>query len=275
MSESERHIESVQFALRLLTCFESDEALRLEDLHERTGLTRSRIIRMTGTLLHEGFLNYEQQSGRYLLGPSLYRLGSLVERRYGSFKDTVRHNLERLVAQTGYTALFSVISGQDRLILAKEEPDLDLRFTVREGRTRVVTAGATGRVILAFASSEFRKKAIANSALPEADKTRLEIKLKSVSEKGFEFSKSELTKHAFALAVPVQTASGQLIGALTLAGPAAAYDQAREEDLVKTLCEEAASLQKMAPFGTPDISKTGSTLRPRGKNDARSKLARA
>ena len=274
MSEAGRHIESLQYALRLMGCFERDEALRLEDLHERTGLTRSRIIRMAGTLVHEGFLITEPQSGRYMLGPSLYRLGALVERRYGSFKDAVRYNLERLVARTGYTALFSVISGRDRLILAKEEPDLALRFTVREGRTRSIVAGATGRVILAFASEQFRRNAIETSRLPVSEKAELASRLQSIAEIGFEFSDSELTMHAFALAVPVLTTTGQLTGALTLAGPAAAYDPAQESDLVAALREEAVSLQKSAPFGAPKNANTRSARRPGGQTDARSKLAR-
>ena len=54
MSEADRHVESVVSALTLLDCFERDEGLRLEDFHARTGLTRSRIIRLAGTLVHKG-----------------------------------------------------------------------------------------------------------------------------------------------------------------------------------------------------------------------------
>jgi len=259
MQESERHIESVQSALRLLSCFERDVPLRLEDMHERTGLTRSRIIRMAGTLVHEGFLVHEPKTGRYLLGPNLYRLGSLLEQRYGSFKETVRLNLTRLVDATGYTAMFSVISGQDRLILAKEEPDLDLRFTVREGQCRPITAGATGRVILAFAAADFRMKVLKNCDLSDEDVEQLENTLKTISAAGYEFSRSELTKHAFALAVPVLDASQKLIGALTLAGPAAAYEQTNETHLITALREEAEILARTACVGA--MGRTAAPIR--------------
>jgi len=89
-AEAERHVESVQSALRLLTCFESDTGLRLVDLHERTGLTRSRIIRLAGTLASEGFLSYDDASSRYYLGPNLFRVGSLLSKRYSDSSEALR-----------------------------------------------------------------------------------------------------------------------------------------------------------------------------------------
>ena len=246
MSESDRHIGSVQSALSLLTCFDRDIGLRLEDLHERTGLIRSRIIRMAGTLVHEGFLIHDAGASKYYLGPNLYRLGSMLADRYGSIASGARPILRELVEATGLTAMFSVIGGRDRMILAKEEPEDAVRYTVREGQPRVMTAGASGRVMLAFAEPKFAKALIRDCNLSKRAKADLLDSLDDVRARGFEISHSELTRHAFAVAVPVLAFPDRLLGVLTLAGPTPAYRESDVDELVALLTEKAARIPASA-----------------------------
>ncbi len=251
-SESERHVESVQSALRLLTCFESDSGLRLADLHERTGLTRSRIIRLAGTLASEGFLTHDAESSRYFLGPNLFRAGSLLSRRYTDISEAVRPALRALVAATGYTALFSILNGTARLILSKEEPEDALRYTVPEGTSRVIHAGASGRVMLAFGGGELREKVYRKAALDGAARKELEARLEEIRTREYDRSRSELTAHAFAVAVPVLAESGDLFGVLTVAGPEAIYSEETGQAAVALLREQARlvpadALMKLQP----------------------------
>ena len=120
MSEADRHVESVVSALTLLDCFERDEGLRLEDFHARTGLTRSRIIRLAGTLVHKGYLVHDREHAQYLLGPTLFRVGALLADRYGSMASSVRPILRELVVSTGLTSMFS--GGVTASSLPKKSP---------------------------------------------------------------------------------------------------------------------------------------------------------
>jgi DNA-binding IclR family transcriptional regulator len=238
-AEAERYVESVQSALRLLTCFESDTGLRLMDLHERTGLTRSRIIRLAGTLASEGFLSYDDASSRYFLGPNLFRAGSLLAKRYADISEAVRPALRALVAATGFTALFSILNGTSRLILSKEEPEEAIRYTVPEGTSRPVTAGASGRVMLAFGGAELWEK-VSRMAEPKgAELKALASRLAEIRKRGHDLSRSELTAHAFAIAVPVVAESGALFGVLTAAGPETNYAEPAGEAALALLKEQA------------------------------------
>ena len=49
--EAERHVAAVTAALSILDCFVEDTSLRLRDLHERTGMQKSRILRLAGSLI--------------------------------------------------------------------------------------------------------------------------------------------------------------------------------------------------------------------------------
>lgn len=247
MSEADRHVDSVLSALSLLDSFEGDAGLRLEDFHARTGLTRSRIIRLAGTLVHKGYLVHDRANAQYLLGPAFFRVGSLVVDRYRSIASGVRPVLKELVSKTGLTAMFSVLGGRDRLILAKEEPGQPVRYTVQEGQARPVVLGASGRVMLAFAKAETTQDLIDKSDLKPLEKQKLLGDLAQIRTKGFDLSESELTRHAFAIATPVFSQAGDLLGVLTVAGPTLEYQKEKLGEIVALLNQKSSDI----PFSGP------------------------
>ena len=52
--EASRHVASVSAALTILSCFRGDEDLSLAEIHRRTGITKSRVMRLAGTLEQHG-----------------------------------------------------------------------------------------------------------------------------------------------------------------------------------------------------------------------------
>ena len=237
-AESERHIESVTAALRLLSCFDADVGLRLLDIHNRTQLNRSRILRLAGTLVASGYLEYNAQTSTYHLGPAIFAAGSLPSRRFSNLAQAVRPNLRALVNATGDTSLFSVVSGEARLVLSKEEPTEALRYTVQEGQLRPIAGGASGRVILAFCEESLRSKVLKNQKhlytnnKDYVGQEPLLERLSVIRDRGFDWSLGELTSHAFAVAVPVLAQEQTLLGVLSLAGPEAKISK----KLRKALC---------------------------------------
>jgi DNA-binding IclR family transcriptional regulator len=238
-SESERHVESVQAALRLISCFDVDEGLRLHDLHEKTQLNRSRILRLAGTLAAEGYLTYDERTSCYHLGPDLFRVGQLLTPRFGTVSDAVRHHLITIVAQSGCTALFSILNGQSRLVLSKEEPDEALRYTVREGQLRPLPDGASGRVMLAFGDKDLWDALRRSKLHTNIDFENLAEKIAAVKAQGFEISVSELSRHAFAIAVPVLRKNNDLFGVLTIAGAEANYSSELSPKYIEILRHQA------------------------------------
>ena len=73
--ESTRHVEAVLKALDILDCFEAQPALSLGQLIEGTGLNRSRVMRLAGTLESRGYMGLEADGGHYRLGFRLLTLG--------------------------------------------------------------------------------------------------------------------------------------------------------------------------------------------------------
>jgi DNA-binding IclR family transcriptional regulator len=227
MSESERYVEALMSGLQLLEAFDDDRPLRLKDLHDRTGLNRSRILRLAGTLQAAGFLEQLEGTGAYRLGSKLYSIGRLLQARFSRLPDMVRPSLRRLMQLTGDTAFYSVVQGAERLVVAREESSEGLRFIVHEGQTRPLHAGATSKVLLAFGPPMLRRRVLNGTdfkrltAATPIDSTRLQSDLEQVARDGFAISRGEATAHGFAVSVPVVQPGQQGSAALTVAGPLA------------------------------------------------------
>ncbi|RUT30085.1 IclR family transcriptional regulator [Arsenicitalea aurantiaca] len=258
--ESERHVQAVLSALKILEAFDKDRPLRLKDLHERTGLNRSRILRFAGTLQAAGFLEYDEGAGTYTLGLKLYSLGSLLGQRVSDMADFVRPALKRLAAQSGNTAFYSIRHGFDRLVIAKEESSEGLRFIVEEGSRRPLLFGATGKVLLAHAPDEVREHVFEQPVLARGvggegvDKGAMMDELARIREKAFAISRGEATAHGFAVAVavPVNRAGSIQYDALTIAGPLAKLTDQLAAGYVDMLGKEMQGLStKLANFSPP------------------------
>lgn len=225
MKESERHVAAVLAALKILDALDGKRPMRFADLLKRTGLTRSRILRYVGTLEAAGYLVIDERAGTFELGPKAYRLGWAIKQQYEALISLLRPRLDALSQKVDATIFFSVVKGNQRLVIAKSEPNHGVRYAVEEGQVRPVHVGATGRVLLAFGRAALRDAVLAKDSLEAlTEKTMvssddIRASIEDIRREGFAASIGEATGEALAVAVPVLDGSGKLVGALTIAGP--------------------------------------------------------
>jgi DNA-binding IclR family transcriptional regulator len=252
--EASRHVASVSAALTILSCFRGDEDLSLAEIHRRTGITKSRVMRLAGTLEQHGFLGTEPGRNSYRLGPSLLRLGQSLERRFHDIADVLAPLLRKLARDSGDTALFSVMRARGRLCVASQEPDHAVRFTVPTGSVRPLHAGASGRVLLAFAPDEVLRELLCVANLPAltertpTDPGRLAREVAETRRLGFAVSQGEAQPDSFAVAVPVMDDDATLLGALSVAGPVSRYSPQRSGELVTMLLGAAPAVARSLRF---------------------------
>src|SRR5437660_6041807 len=78
----EGRLSSVSTAVRLLKAFSEEQVeIGISDLAKRLGVAKSTVHRLAVTLVGEGMLEQNPDTGKYRLGIALFRLGSLVRRR--------------------------------------------------------------------------------------------------------------------------------------------------------------------------------------------------
>ena len=215
--QSQRHVEAVLAALDILDCFLARPALGTKELIDRTGLTRNRVMRLSGTLLSREYLIYDEARGRYAPGPRLMALGKVYERE-NDLISASRPFLKKLVRQTGESASLYVRNGHKRMVLAREEGTHPLRYASVEGQAMELHIGAGGKTLLSFGPREVRRHFL-DPPQAGAGRDGLAAELELIEEQGYAVSFGERVSDCSAITAPVFGFENKLLAAIGVVGP--------------------------------------------------------
>ena len=251
--ESAKQIESVDKALRILECF-SDRIreLSLKQLSEKTGLYKSRILRLCGTLIAHGFL-IRTHGSLYRLGPKLMMLGKIYERS-NPLVLIARPILRELASITGESAKLFVIEGTKRICLVREKGPNPLSYLVEEGDSFELYAGAGGKVLLAHSSKDFQDQVLGEKVLQRltpatlVERNRLEEEFAAIRQQGYALSQGEVFSEVAGMAAPVFDHEGSVCGSLTIAGPIQRFTKDRQQEMLGSLLDAASKLSQLLGY---------------------------
>ena len=245
--EMGRHIEAVIKALDILDCFLTRPSLTLKDINGFTHLNRSRIIRLAGTLTSRGYLIYNSQEKQFHLGPRLLSLGKVFEAD-NTLISLARPFLRELVQETGELASLYVIDGLERVALLREKAVHDISYSVVEGQRMELYAGAAGKVLLAFASSDIQSEVLTKKFLKRltsrtmTDPDKLAKELEKIRRKGYACSEGERVSDVWSVAAPVFDHTKQICCSIGITGPLYRIPKRMQLRYTKILTDKARKL---------------------------------
>jgi len=251
--EAKRHVEAVLKALDILECFQKQPQLSLKKISELTGLQKSRIMRLCGTLISKGYLLYEAETGQYKLGPKIISLG----RSYEQSNDLIslaRPAMKYLAQETGESASLFVIDGLNRLCVAREEGTYSIRYNIVEGQRMPLYAGAGGKVLLAFGPEEIRKKVLTRKHIKQLTPHTIKNpklllqELEKIRQDGYAFSFGERDAEVAALAAPIFNHEGKICASLSIAGPISRFSREHNVQHLKILMATAKRISEMLGY---------------------------
>ena len=250
--EASRHVDVVLRALDILECFENDTAISIKQIIDQTGLTRSRAMRLIGTLESRRYIVEDPRTRNFYPGIKLSILGKAFE-RYNNVEIITRPVIKRVAMETGESATFYVIDGSERVALVREEGTHAIRLSVVEGQRLPIHAGASAKIMLAFGPEELLEKKLANGTLPKitshtiTDPNQLKEEIEKVRKQGYAISKGENIIDANAIAAPVFDFNQELIGAIGIAAPSHRLKDSQIKDRLKIILRAAEEVS--AKFG--------------------------
>jgi len=122
--------------------------VRLVDLAQRTHLERATVHRMLRALLLERWLQDDDVTKRYVLGPLIFELGLCIPAR-SDFRSIFQPALRQLVRESQETVYLNVRSGLDFVCMAREDSAAHTRAMLHDvGGRRPLGIGASGIALL-------------------------------------------------------------------------------------------------------------------------------
>jgi DNA-binding IclR family transcriptional regulator len=149
-----------------------------------------------------------------------------------NFSKLVRPYLEELAARTKESVYIGVLDREAQVITYVDAIDSghSIRFAITVGANRPLYCTAAGRLLLAFADSEFQEnylrtvKLVRQTEYTVTDKKELRKKLDEIQRTGLATSVSEMFPGSAALAAPIYGSEGKVVAAIAVGAPADRFE---------------------------------------------------
>jgi DNA-binding IclR family transcriptional regulator len=213
---------SVRNALRILQTFSFERpVIGVSELARTLRLPKSTVSRLTQTLAGEGFV--DAVPGGYRLALKLHELGSLVVSGV-ELREVAHAKLVALRNLSGETVHLAVLDGHEVVYLDRIESPNTLHTFTRLGKRMPAHSTSSGKVILAFAPPAVLD-AVVQAGLARltartiVTREALAIALEHARANGVAMSYEESEHGLSSVAAPIFDYSGNVIAAISVAGP--------------------------------------------------------
>ncbi|PTX64636.1 IclR family transcriptional regulator [Melghirimyces profundicolus] len=226
MSEPRRVylLNSVKNAMRILHLYTEDrQELGISDMARRLKLSKSTVHRLVQTLEEEGFLEKNKRTQRYHLGWNLLQLSGVVINHMGMFREAIPL-IENLAQKWGEAVHIGILEGAEFVYLHKAEGPDPAELLSHIGKRNPASCTSGGKILLAHLPEKYLAP-ILEQGLPGCgprsitDPKDFRRHLKEIRETGYVISVDELHPGAVSIATPIRDYTGEMVAALSMAGP--------------------------------------------------------
>ena len=223
---------------------EAPQGLSQADLSALLNVPRTTLYRLLATLVARGFIRRDAQRRVYRLGFKCFELA----RRAHLNPDLVAAasiELRSLRDLTGETTYLAVLDGCEVLSLERYDGAHSQRSSAMLGQRKPLHCTSQGKAILS-ALDELARDAIIRDITLKAltpmtitDRRRLQSEVRITAARGWSIDDEEIALGVRCVGAPIVDASGQVRGAISVAGPAWRMTMARVQGLGPEVREAA------------------------------------
>jgi len=233
--------------LRLLTRV-GPGGLRVGEIGRRLALNKSTAIRLTRTLVDEGFVLHDQASGAYRLGPEAFAVGLAAEPSY-ELQRLAAPALRALALESGDTVFFTVLHGVESICLSRSEGDFPIRNQlVKPGDRWPLGVGAGSCAMLAALADDDIARILARNAAqrsahyPGCTDEAIRRLVQETRAQGYCLNPGLVLESSWAIGVPVYDVHNRPVASLSLAAIEPRLGPARRAALGNRLMQASREL---------------------------------
>jgi DNA-binding IclR family transcriptional regulator len=218
-------IQSLERAFDILEeIAQHQDGINLADLTKRVELHNSTTFHLTKTMVSLGYVQQNPSTKRYHIGTRLFTLAASAFSEV-TLVSLATPILEDLARDTGETAHFAIMSGNDVVVAARAAGPGALQLAFRQGGIWPAHCTALGKVLLAgrteaqFEAFLTSQPLVACTPMSITDPARLRVEIERTRKAGVGFDDGEFDREVRCMAVPVFDFAGRVAGAIGVSGP--------------------------------------------------------
>jgi len=246
--ESNSRIQSVARALTIVDILaEARGELALNEIAARLSLPKSTVHGLVSTLKDFGYIEQSTFSSKYRLGVRFFEVGHIVAQGW-EVRTVAAPYINKLLEELAETVHLVVLDKLEVLYIDKRESGRSLRIASQVGMRLPAHCTGVGKVLMAHLSPEERCKLINEKGLPKytentlTDVKVLEDELKKIRMQGFAIDNEEIMESLRCVAAPIRDQTGNVISAISLAGPVPRMKGEQLERAIKRVRETAEEI---------------------------------
>jgi IclR family KDG regulon transcriptional repressor len=251
MPEDNRNlVQSVSRSLRILEAMgRSDNPQSLAEITDAVQLPKTTVHRLLETLQCEGYVEQNPITRQFLLSSKILELASSFLGRL-DVREVARPILMELWQQSQETVHLGLLDNGEVLYVEKLESPHTIRMYSEIGRRAPLHCTGLGKALLANLPAEEIEQIVARRGLQRytentlVDQISLLEEIATIRSRGVAFDNEEHEKSVRCVAAPVFDAQGQVIAAISIAGPAFRMTAERQQDLEPYVVKAAQRISR-------------------------------
>lgn len=209
-----KKIQSVEKVLLLLDCFwQGRTEYALSELAQKTGLAKSTIHGLLGTLMSNDLVEQDDLNGRYRLGYHAFELGCVAQERW-HVRSVAAHSMRAITDRTGESLYLGMRCGGHILVIENSESTSDIKFTCPLGSRMPMYGCSQGKMILALMAEKQLQTYLQTITFKRytsytiTDPEQLKKELNMIRVQGYATEYDELLTGVKSVAAPIYNADG-------------------------------------------------------------------
>jgi IclR family acetate operon transcriptional repressor len=242
-------VQSVGRAMRILELV-ADQPGRLgvTELGRRLGVHKATAFRLVSTLVEGGLLERETASDKYRPGFGLVRLATTALAELDVVRQA-RPVLQGLAEGSQETVNLAVLGGHEVVNIDQVAGSHAVVNVNWVGKRTPLHCTSNGKILLAHLPQGERERVLAGPLARRTSRTivdpeLLRTQLHEARARGYAYTVEELEVGLNAVAAPVRGPGGEVIAAVSAAGPAYRVTAARIPKLARAVVEAAAEISR-------------------------------
>jgi len=221
--EANNKVKTTELSLKIVKVLKEMDKARIEELSDVVDVAPSTIHRHLQTLRDQQYVIRE--GGFYRLGLQFLTIGGHIRNQRGAY-EFVKRSVDQLSKQTGERVQFEVEEMGERVFLYKRAGESAVEANSAIGRRGPLHCSSAGKAILASFPDAKIVEIIEKTGLePITENTitnREELfeEIEQIRESGVAFNFQESTQGLRAVGAPVKMPNGEVLGAISVSGPA-------------------------------------------------------